>query len=506
MFGLFLFIIFLIIVIVGFTYLVNKKNNDTDNFLINELNSLKKFKTKALTHLNNSFLEIDFLNNKYLGSEGGNSVCYKDKDKIADNCECHPSCKTCGYSDNPIGMNQCLTCKNGTDVNKLYENGAGWCSSYQLGDKNDDFNTETKEKEEKKEEKKAEEKSEGDDKITMCLNKFQEICPTSSEWKECLERNNQSLVLSGCQMQLKDDGSISAKYAPVKPKYKPSGTSGGGSSGGTSSGSAKKPLVTKSQLKYGDTLTHNEHLISSNSKHYLYITMGGSMYVKNKQTGAKIVIHEEKVGGINNAPYTLILKKENEIVLSGRNKKTIWSVKPVGTISGPNTKLYVSDMGKAIFKDNNENIRWSSEKSKTGDSQEKKPYQYTFDEPVFGVMKFSKCPLEYPFQAKKDRLGAGLACSKTKDVEVTKSNSCAVKGHFRGAGNAILPRCYPDQVAKDPSGKYMKCPPQPGFKGAPDINKYVLISSKKCLQRKGNKNKYRKKISTVDVTGSFKDI
>ena len=52
----------------------------------------------------------------------------------------------------------------------------------------------------------------------------------------------------------------------------------------------------------------------------------------------------------------------------------------------------------------------------------------------------------------------------------------------------------------------MKCPPQPGFKGAPDINKYVLISSKKCLQRKGNKNKYRKKISTVDVTGSFKDI
>ena len=66
-------------------------------------------------------------------------------------------------------------------------------------------------------------------------------------------------------------------------------------------------------------------------------------------------------------------------------------------------------------------------------------------------MKFSKCPLEYTFQAKKDRLGAGLACSKTKDVEVTKSNSCAVKGHFRGAGNAILPRWYPDQVAKDPS-------------------------------------------------------
>lgn len=504
MFGLFLFIIFVIIVIVGFTYLINKKNNDTDNFLINELNSLKKFKKKALTHLNNSFLEIDFLNNKYkyLGSESSNSVCYKDKDTVAKNCQCHPSCKTCGYSDNPIGMNQCLSCKNGTDVNQLYENGAGWCSSYQLGDENDiNTNEEGKQEETKQEETQQEEKkTEGDDKIMMCLNKFQKMCPTSSEWKECLERNRQSLVLSGCQMRIKDDGSVSAKYAPVKPRYKPSG--GGGRSGG----SRNKPLVTKSQLKYGDTLTHNEHLVSSNGKYFLYITKNGDMFIKNKQNGAKTVIHQFSTGGRKNAPYILKLEKTNELTLKNRKKEAVWNVFKPNTISGPNTKLYVSDMGKAILKDNNENIRWSSGSSKTGATKEKKPYQYTFDEPIFGVMKFSKCPLEYPYQAKKDRLGSGLACSKTKGVEVTKSNSCAVKGHFRGAGNAILPRCYPDQVAKDSSGKFKKCPPQPNYKGAPDINKYVLVSSKKCLQRKGNKNKYRKKVSTVDVTGSFKDI
>ena len=40
-------------------------------------------------------------------------------------------------------------------------------------------------------------------------------------------------------MQIKEDGSVSAKYAPVKPKYKPSGGRGG-SSGGTSS--ENKPL------------------------------------------------------------------------------------------------------------------------------------------------------------------------------------------------------------------------------------------------------------------------
>ena len=68
-------------------------------------------------------------------------------------------------------------------------------------------------------------------------------------------------------------------------------------------------------------LTHNEHLVSSNSKFFLYITKNGDMYVKNKQTGAKTVIHEFSTGGRKNAPYVLKLEKTNELTLKIEKKK-----------------------------------------------------------------------------------------------------------------------------------------------------------------------------------------
>ena len=364
MLGILFFIALSVIILAGIIFYINKRNNENDNFLISELKNLREVKNKVVNHLTNSLTEVDYLNMKYkyLGTSNSDSVCYKNKDSKVDNCECHPSCETCGYSDNPIGMNQCLKCKNGTEVNKLYSNGAGWCSSYQL-----DQNTEQKEQNtEQKEQNSNEEsstssstqnqedtsrESEAKEKITQCLNKFKIMCPSSSTWKECLETNKESLVLSGCQISLQEDGSVSANYSPVTNN----------DDGSTPPPDSKEqPSATKYQLKQGEVLKQGEHLLSTNSRFYLRIDKTGALQLVNNQTTAKTNIFKLTPPSERLGPYSLKFRMSNKIVFANKDGEILWSVEPKNIIEGPNSNLYLSDTGILIFKDNNENIRWTS--------------------------------------------------------------------------------------------------------------------------------------------------
>jgi len=44
------------------------------------------------------------------------------------NKNCHASCKSCGYSDDPSGPNDCIECNPGYKHKKVYEDGTGSCT------------------------------------------------------------------------------------------------------------------------------------------------------------------------------------------------------------------------------------------------------------------------------------------------------------------------------------------------------------------------------------------
>lgn len=530
MFGILFFIALSLVVLASIIFYINKRNNESDNFLISEIKNLRDIKNKVVNHLTNSLTEVDHLNMKYkyLGTSNSDSVCYKNKDTKVDNCECHPSCKTCGYSDNPIGMNQCLDCKNGTEVNKLYENGAGWCSSYQV-ESNTQQNNKVPEYEKSKQTNNEESdkststendnsgQSEAKQKITECLNKFKIMCPSSSNWKECLETNKESLVLSGCQISLQEDGSVSANYAPVTNT----------DDDNSKADSKEQPSATKYQLKQGEELKQGEHLLSTNSKFYLRIDKLGALQLVNNQTTAKQNIFKLTQPSERLGPYKLKFRMSNKIVFSNKDGEILWSVEPKNIIDGPNANFYLSDTGIIIFKDNNENIRWTSNKGHysgdsgdSGDSsdssdsdkkeEKKEPTQYQFPDPIFGVLKFSKCPKEYPYKA-NTVIGTGLACSKEENANVNRENSCAVKGFRTGSGASLLPRCFNEQVGLDPNtSSYVKCPDESDYPGAPQLNRYVMWQGRrskkiKCKKRKDNTNKYRRGPTPI-VLPNFQDI
>ena len=120
MLGLILTILVIIILLAGVIYYVSVRNNDMNDKYVNSLTKYDNFKKNAFGHITNSLKEIDYLNSK-TGSLGSNkkSKCYRSKDNLVKGCDCHDSCSTCGYSNNPNGINQCLTCKNGNKVNSL---------------------------------------------------------------------------------------------------------------------------------------------------------------------------------------------------------------------------------------------------------------------------------------------------------------------------------------------------------------------------------------------------
>ena len=51
-----------------------------------------------------------------------------DYEKIYDdNVKCHESCKSCGFSDDPSGDSDCITCKDGYKLHPVYPDGTGKC-------------------------------------------------------------------------------------------------------------------------------------------------------------------------------------------------------------------------------------------------------------------------------------------------------------------------------------------------------------------------------------------
>ena len=55
-------------------------------------------------------------------------ICRYEKEKIDDdNVKCHESCKSCGFSDNPSGDSDCITCNDGYKLHPIYRDGTGKC-------------------------------------------------------------------------------------------------------------------------------------------------------------------------------------------------------------------------------------------------------------------------------------------------------------------------------------------------------------------------------------------
>jgi hypothetical protein len=195
MFGYFLIFLIICFLLSLFFYLKLKKNDDDFSYkkmLIHskDKKNIMRGKTNEMKdHLALALLERDkILNTNGLLPGSNNSICYGLDGKKIKGCKCHPTCKTCGYGKDPKGMNQCLTCINGSDVNSLYNNGAGWCS-IENSKKPSMIKTKTGQNVE-------------------CNDKILELCGLKnkydnngdySEWDKCLKDNEKKLLVYGCQ-------------------------------------------------------------------------------------------------------------------------------------------------------------------------------------------------------------------------------------------------------------------------------------------------------------------
>uniref|UniRef100_A0A6C0M0I3 Uncharacterized protein n=1 Tax=viral metagenome TaxID=1070528 RepID=A0A6C0M0I3_9ZZZZ len=144
MFEYFLIIIILLFLVSLFVYSRMRGNYDKTEHdkLIKQLrkdnnsnnNNLKKENYKMKYNLAKALLDRDRMLNTNGSFRGANdSICYNANKTKIDGCECHGSCKTCGYDGNPVGFDKCLTCANNSEVNKLYTNNAGWCNVTSAG-------------------------------------------------------------------------------------------------------------------------------------------------------------------------------------------------------------------------------------------------------------------------------------------------------------------------------------------------------------------------------------
>ena len=199
-------------------YYVNYRNNLAKRLQDKNKRSSDVFEQRAKNHITNALKEIDFLGGKYNHYLGDNSssICYDQNKNPIEGCVCHPSCSTCGYSKNPIGVNQCLSCRNNTPNNKLYTDGAGWCGSF--GPNGHNYNAESN---------KNSSASSSDNSVfsndasnvdeaykvndvsynqpMTCIEKINRMCSQnqyedSASWKECLKKNKDSLILAGCNI------------------------------------------------------------------------------------------------------------------------------------------------------------------------------------------------------------------------------------------------------------------------------------------------------------------
>lgn len=188
-----IFLIFLILcfLISLFIYFKFKKKDDefSEEKILKDENTVTGQSNRMKDHLALALLEREkILNTNGLLPGSNNSICYGLDGKKIKGCKCHPTCKTCGYGKDPKGMNQCLTCINGSDVNSLYRNGAGWCS-IENSKKPSMIKTKTGQNFE-------------------CNNTIIKLCGLKNKydnngdysgWDKCLKDNEKKLLISGCQ-------------------------------------------------------------------------------------------------------------------------------------------------------------------------------------------------------------------------------------------------------------------------------------------------------------------
>jgi len=195
MFEIFLIIIILLFLASLFLYIRMRKNYDNTEKDLKKKQRKKEGRLddggtyKMKDHLALALLEREkILNTNGLLPGANSSMCYGIDGKNIKGCKCHPTCKTCGYGKDPKGMNQCLTCINGSDVNSLYTNGAGWCSI------------------ERSKEPSMIKENTGQN--LECNQKILQLCGLKNKydnngdfsgWDECLENNEMELLIHGCQ-------------------------------------------------------------------------------------------------------------------------------------------------------------------------------------------------------------------------------------------------------------------------------------------------------------------
>ena len=460
MFQILFFILLLVLIIGGVMYYLNYRNNLAKTNDYKNKRSADIFEERTKNHITNALKEIDFLSKKYNYYLGDNSssICYDQNKNPIKGCVCHPSCSTCGYSKNPVGMNQCLTCRNNTPNNKLYSNGAGWCGSFGPNghnytadsDKNKTstsdsiFSTVSSSVENAYNATKT-----AINKPMTCLERVNRMCSQnqyedSASWKECLKKNKTSLVLAGCNIPGVTD------LVDVKRETASATQSASTATGETNSATSAAPAKDDASCT----------ALSSEKPKWSTVTKECVAAATNDATCAAI-----------------------------SEAKSKWSATESKCIEKPG---------------------WGPNN----------PYAHT-SKKIMGKTGV-KCTSTFPYPILENQDGSeqNVACSKypvgskARDPKTRKlvnrtsmMNACALKGH-RYADKSlggILARCYPNEEALLGNGQKRKCKDnaQIHYQNNPDypkINSHILSSSgKKCYTINVPKTAYNKRINSTPV-------
>ncbi|XRB14789.1 hypothetical protein RI054_09g46290 [Pseudoscourfieldia marina] len=73
----------------------------------------------------------------YCGEPPTGSNCFVQPEVALDNCKCHPTCGTCGYNNDPTKAVDCITCADGSAVKPVYADGTGYCGEPPPGTSDD---------------------------------------------------------------------------------------------------------------------------------------------------------------------------------------------------------------------------------------------------------------------------------------------------------------------------------------------------------------------------------
>ena len=465
MFKLLIFILLLVLIIGGVMYYLNYRNDLAKKEKNKNKQSSDVFEERARNHITNALKEIDFLGGKYKHYLGDNSssICYDQDKKPIEGCECHPSCSTCGYSKNPTGINQCLTCRNNTPNNKLYTDGAGWCGSFGPNGHNysaESNNASTASSSDNSvfsnEAPNVDDAYRNDVKTNQpmtCIEKINRMCSQnqyedSASWKECLKKNKDSLILAGCNIPGVTD------LVNVRRETASASQSSSSASGDSNAASNAASSDQSSQPKDDESCA----AISNEKPKWSTVT--------------------------------------NECVAAGSDDATcaaISTLKP----------------------------KWSADKKECVAASPwgpDRPYEHT-SKKILGVVGV-KCTKDFPYPIKPDQDGAeeNVGCSKypvgskavdpktRKQVDRTSMmNACALKG-YRYADKSlggILQRCYSNEIAVLENGQKRKCKDNEmvHYQNNPDlpkINSHILnASGKRCYKINQPKTAYSRRVRST---------